>query len=124
MTSILTEIKKTLNLGPTDTSFDTDVIMHINSVFSILSQVGIGPANGFSIVDDSATWETFLGGDTPIFNNVKSYMYLKVRLLFDPPQNSFTLASLEKLAQELEWRLNVTREGESWTDPTVPVPTP
>lgn len=124
MTSILTEIKKTLNLGPTDTSFDTDVILHINSVFSILSQVGIGPANGFSIVDDTATWETFLGSDNPLFNNVKSYMYLKVRLLFDPPQNSFTIAAYEKLAQELEWRLNVTREGESWTDPTVPVPTP
>lgn len=118
--SILDSVKKVINLPPDDTSFDDVIILHINSVFATLSQLGVGPTSGFMIEDATATWDTYLGTDL-LLNSVKSYMSLKVRLLFDPPQNSFTITSLEKMAEEFEWRLNVTREGETWVDPS-PLP--
>lgn len=114
--SILTSIKKVLGLSETDTSFDIDILMHINSVFSTLNQLGIGPAEGFMIEDSSTTWESFVGTD-PRLNSVKSYVYLRVRLLFDQPSTSFALESMNKLIQEFEWRLNVQREEELWVDP-------
>jgi hypothetical protein len=116
--SILDSTKKTLNLGASDTSFDVDVVLHINSVFSILTQLGIGPAEGFMIQDSVPTWDAFIGAD-PRFNLVKTYVFLRVRLLFDPPTSSFALDSFQKQIDQFEWRLNVLREGESWTDPTV-----
>lgn len=118
--SILDSVKKVINLPPDDTSFDDVIILHINSVFATLSQLGVGPTSGFMIEDATATWDTYLGSDL-LLNSVKSYMSIKVRLLFDPPQNSFTITSLEKMAEEFEWRLNVTREGETWVDPS-PLP--
>lgn len=117
--SILESIKKPLNLPPDDTSFDDVVILHINSVFSTLTQLGIGPTVGFFIEDASATWDAFLGTD-PRLNAVKSYIYLKVRLMFDPPTNPHIFTALEKNAQEFEWRLNVTHEGDTWVPPTPP----
>lgn len=118
-TSILKSVKKVLGLEADYMAFDQDVLMHINSVFTILQQLGIGPDAGFAIEDDTATWDTFLGDD-PKLNSVKSYIWLRVRLLFDPPQTSFVLQSMEKQIQELEWRLNVQRETTLWVNPLTP----
>lgn len=118
--SILTDTKKVLGIEEADTNFDVDVILHINSVFATLNQLGIGPDAGFMIEDKETTWDAYLGSDLNL-NSVKTYMYLKVRLWFDPPQTSFHQEALDKQADELEWRLNVKREGEEWTDPD-PIP--
>jgi hypothetical protein len=114
--SILTSVKKVLGLDASYTAFDEDLILHINSVFSTLNQLGIGPDDGFAIEDATDTWDDFLVGDLRK-NSVKTYMYLKVRLLFDPPTTSFTQEAMKQQAQELEWRLNVVREGDEWVDP-------
>jgi len=108
--SILDTTKKVLQIDPTYTVFDIDIIMHINSVFFTLSQIGVGPATGFSITDKEANWVDFLGEATNL-EAVKSYMYLKVCLLFDPPATSFAIASMEKMIEEYEWRLNIKAEG-------------
>lgn len=106
--SILNTIKKALGLDPSYDVFDTDIVMHINSTFATLSQLGVGPEEGFSIEDDSGTWQDFLGlVETNKLLFVKSYMYLKVRLLFDPPTTSFAIDAMKKNAEEYEWRLNV-----------------
>lgn len=109
MESILTSIKKMLGIVEEYTHFDQDLIIHINSVLMILTQMGVGPSTGFSISDETATWEDFLGTDTR-FESVKSYIYLKVRLLFDPPQSSALIESTNKLISELEWRLFVAAD--------------
>lgn len=113
MSSILTTVKKVLGIDEEDTSFDLDITLHINSVLSTLNQLGVGPDEGFMIEDKEATWESFLGTD-PRINNVKSYTYLKVRLLFDPPGTSFAITSIENMARELEVRINTFREAEKW----------
>jgi hypothetical protein len=118
--SVLRNTKKILGLDEDYTAFDDDVIMHINSVLSTLNQLGIGPDEGFAIEDDSETWDTFLGDD-PRLNSVKTYIYLRVRILFDPPTTSYLINSMNEQIRELEWRLNVQREGASWTDPNPPV---
>lgn len=109
--SILNSIKKMI--GPTidDTYFDADLIVHINSVFSILKQLGIGPDSGFSIADSTATWSEYIGDDSAEVNDVISYVYLRVKLLFDPPLNASVIASMEKTVSELEWRLNVAADN-------------
>ena len=114
--SILTSTKKLLGLAEADTSFDLDIMMHINSMISVLTQVGIGPAEGFMIEDSTATWESFIGND-PRLSMVKSYIYLRTRLIFDPPGTSFVIDAMNKNITEIEWRLNVQREEELWTDP-------
>lgn len=108
--SILDTTKKLLGFDSGYTAFDTDIIIHINSVFSTLHQLGVGPENAFSITDKEKGWSEFLGENSKL-NDVKSYMYLRIRLLFDPPANSFAIDSLDKQAKELEWRLNVHAEG-------------
>ena len=118
--SILTSIKKILGIAESDTSFDVDIMFHINSVFASLNQLGIGPDEGFMIEDDQATWDDFLGTD-PRLNNVKTYVHLRVKILFDPPQTSFLGDSLDKQVEKLEWLLNVQREGSAWVDPFLPV---
>ena len=105
--SILTSIKKLLGIEESYTVFDQDIITHINSVFMILSQLGVGPSGGFSITNDTETWTDYLGADSPNLNSVRSYVYLKVRLLFDPPTSSAAIESINKLIAEFEWRLNV-----------------
>ena len=115
--SILTETKKALGVAENYTAFDVDILMHINSAFSTLNQLGIGPANGFAIEDASTTWDAFLGENLKL-NSVKTYVYLKVRLVFDPPTTSYHIEALNKQAQELEWRLNVVREETAWLLPT------
>lgn len=111
--SILNSIKKLLGIAETDTSFDADIIMHINSVFTILTQLGLGPSQGFMIQDAEQKWDDFLD-DLYNFNSVKTLMYLRVRLFFDPPPTSFGIQAMEKQIQELEWRLNVQHEHTAW----------
>ena len=110
MDSILTSIKKLLGITEEYDDFDADVIMHINSVFMILRQLGIGPENGFSISDDSAIWADFIS-DESMFEAVKSYVHLRVRLLFDPPTSSAVMESINRQISEFEWRLNVAAES-------------
>lgn len=106
MESILTSVKKMLGIPEDYEHFDADIVMHINSVFMILTQLGVGPAEGFTIMDEDAIWSDFIQ-DKKTIESVKSYMYLKVRLLFDPPLSSAVLDSMNRLISELEWRLNV-----------------
>jgi hypothetical protein len=120
--SILNSIKKILGLSEDYLVFDPDIILHINSAFGTLNQLGIGPVEGFAIEDDTATWADFLGTDLRL-NAVKQYIGLKVRIVFDPPDTSYYLAAMEKQIQEHEWRLNVVREGDSWVDPDPDLPT-
>lgn len=115
--SILTSVKKVLNLPESYTAFDEDVLMHINSVFSTINQLGIGPEGGLTIANATPTWAALIGTD-PRLNFVKSYVYLRVRMLFDPPTTSFHIAAVEKQYEELEWRMSVYRESTEWTDPT------
>jgi hypothetical protein len=109
--SILKSTKKILGLDAAYTPFDLDIITHINAAFSILNQLGVGPREGYAIEDESDTWDEF-----PIPPNqlqlVKTYIYLKVRVLFDPPGTSFLLESANNQLKEYEWRLNVFREVE------------
>lgn len=117
--SILTSTKKLVGISEDYTVFDLDITLHINSVFSTLQQLGVGPSLGFSIEDETTTWDQFIGLSS-VINNVKSYMYLRVRLLFDPPATSFALDAMSTQIKELEWRLNVAvdKSGAS----TVPLP--
>lgn len=107
MESILDSIKKLLGISDEEHHFDSDIAMHINSVFAILNQLGVGKGTSFSILDNTAVWDDFIEEDTD-FNNVKTYMYLKVKLLFDPPLNSSVMSAMERQISELEWRLNVS----------------
>ena len=109
MESILTSIKKLLGIAEEYEHFDMDIIMHINSVFTILTQLGVGPPEGFSIQDKAAAWVDFMPED-PRLEAVKSYMYLKVRLLFDPPLSTAVSEAMNRMASELEWRINVGAE--------------
>lgn len=109
MESILTSIKKLLGISAEYEHFDADIIMHINSVFMTLNQLGVGPADGFSIQDEDAVWEDFIQGQKNI-ESVKSYMYLKVRLLFDPPLSSAVMESMNRMVNEFEWRLCVAAD--------------
>lgn len=117
LTSILTSTKKTLGIAEEYTAFDEDIIMHINTVFTTLNQLGIGPAEGYAISDKTPVWANFLGTDLRL-NNVKSYMYMRVRLMFDPPSTSYLIASMERQVEQLEWRINTQREAAAWVDPT------
>ena len=106
MESILTSIKKLLGIAEEYDHFDNDIIMHINSVFMILTQLGVGPSRGFMITDSSATWDDFLPEASDDLQAVKTYMYMKVRLMFDPPTSSAVMESMNRMVSEFEWRLN------------------
>lgn len=110
MESILTSIKKLLGITEEYEHFDMDLIMHINSVFMILTQMGVGPAEGFVIEDETATWNDFDQNLIKI-EAVKTYIYLKVRLIFDPPASGTVTESINRMISELEWRLNVAAES-------------
>ena len=104
-TSILTSIKKLLGVAEDYVEFDEDIMTHINSVFLNLTQLGVGPEGGFMIEDDTAVWEDFIN-DSIQLQAVKTYVYLKVKLLFDPPLSSSVTESINRMIAELEWRLN------------------
>lgn len=110
MDSILTSIKKLLGITKECTSFDPDLIIHINSVFLILQQLGVGPEEGFSITGEYETWDQFLPEGIKNLEAVKSFMHIKVRLLFDPPTSSAVMEAMNHMASEFEWRLNVAAE--------------
>lgn len=120
MSSILTDTKKILGIAVDYTVFDLDVLMHINSAFSTLSQLGIGPEQGFEIGNASSQWVDFFGTDLRL-NSIKTYVYLRVRLVFDPPTTSYLIDSLRKQLEEIEWRLNVVREETAWINPLPPL---
>lgn len=110
MESILTSIKKLLGISEEYEHFDADLIMHINSVFMILTQLGVGPSEGFRITDESEIWTDFISEPARI-DLVKSYMHLKVKLLFDPPSSSAVIESMNRMITEFEWRLNVAADN-------------
>ena len=114
--SILDTTKQMLGIPVEETGFDVDIMTHINAVFSTLTQLGVGPEDGYMIDGNTTEWSDYLGTD-PKLNSVKTYMVLRVRLMFDPPSTSFQIESFKGLAEELEWRLNVNREGDAWVDP-------
>lgn len=103
--SILNSIKKLLGIAEDYNYFDQDIIMDINAALMILTQLGVGPSKGFLITDDTDTWNDFVNNAN--LGSIQSYVYMKVKLMFDPPQNSFTVDSMTKLVNEFEWRLNV-----------------
>lgn len=105
--SILSSVKKLLGIADDYTNFDTDITMHINTVLALLTQLGVGPATGYMITDSSDEWTDFVGDD-PRLKMVQSYVYLKVKLMFDPPTSSAVMESMNRLTNELEWRINVT----------------
>ena len=105
MDSILTSIKKLLGIAEDYKHFDDDIIMHINSVFSILTQLGVGPEEGFSIKDETAVWTDFVP-ENPKLESIKTYVYMKVRLIFDPPLSSAVIECMKQSIAEFEWRLN------------------
>ena len=107
MDSILTSIKKLLGITEEYENFDQDIIMHINSAFMILNQLGVGPKSGFSINDKSSTWDEFIPESSNL-EAVKTYVHLKVKLMFDPPLSSTVIEAIKSQINELEWRLNVS----------------
>ena len=115
--SILDSTKRNLGIDATYPAFDDDIIMHINSVFVTLAQLGIGPINGFAIQGSTETWDLFLGSNL-LLNSVKTYVYLRVRLLFDPPTTSYLIESLNQQRLELEWRLTAYQDNLTWVDPS------
>ena len=112
MESILTSIKKLLGIAEDYEHFDHDIIMHINTVLAILTQLGVGPETGFSIADKSTKWNEFISNKL-YYEPVKTYVYLKVKLLFDPPQSSIVLEATNRMISELEFRLNAAAETKS-----------
>ena len=108
--SILLTIKKLLGLEADYTPFDTDIIVHINSAMMVLRQLGVGPTSGFAISDENTTWDDYLS-DSQMLESVKSYIYLKVKMLFDPPASSSVLDAMKAMIAEYEWRLNVEVDG-------------
>ena len=112
MDSILTSVKKMLGIPEDYEQFDMDIIMHINSVFMILTQLGVGPEEGFTISNKSDKWSDFIG-EGKLVELIKSYVYLKVRLIFDPPQSSSVIEAMNRQISEFEWRINVAVDPSS-----------
>lgn len=107
--SILISTKKILGVAESYRAFDLDVLTHINAAFSVLSQLGVGPVDGFFIEDEAAVWADFVVPVNQVAL-VRTYIFLKVRMLFDPPTTSFLLDATKSQIEELEWRLNIFRE--------------
>lgn len=111
MDSILVSIKKLLGIDATYTAFDVDVIIHINTAFAVLNQLGVGPADGFMIEGEEESWDDYITDNN--FSMVKTFVYLKVRLAFDPPTSTALIESMQRTLDELTWRLEV--EGQNGT---------
>lgn len=111
--SILNTTKKMLGITEEYTHFDTDIIIHINSTFSILTQIGIGPDEGFTIADESTTWSDFIPEDSHhLLEMVRTYMFMRVKSMFDPPTSSSVAEAYNRQVSELEWRLMVAADTE------------
>lgn len=111
MDSVLTSIKKLLGITEEYDQFDKDLIMHINSVLMVLTQIGVGPSNGMIINDSSTTWNDILS-DTSNIEAVKTYVYLKVKMIFDPPSSSSVADAMNRSINEYEWRLNINADSQ------------
>ena len=111
MESILKSVKKQLGVHETFTAFDADIIIGINTAFMVLTQMGVGPANGFTIKDEFTLWTDFISEDSVKFEGVKTYVYLKTRMVFDPPSSSAVMQAMKDSINELEWRLHVAAEN-------------
>lgn len=111
--SILTSTKKTLGISEESTEFDLDIIIHINTALSTLTQLGVGPSEGYMIEDETSEWSDFIGEDLG-YNPAKSYLFLKVKSLFDPPLTSFAIDAMSRQIQEIEVRLNIHSEETNW----------
>lgn len=112
--SILFSTKKMLGLAEDYTAFDHDITVHINSVFGDLDQIGIGPVGGYAIDDQGdETWDDYVTTGVPalMLNGVRTYVFLRVKALFDPPQPGYLMEATQKQIEKAEWRLNVAREG-------------
>lgn len=107
--SILTSIKKLLGIAEEYDVFDTDIIIHINTVFMTLQQLGVGPEEGYQITDASNSWDEFTG-NVALYNSVKTYIFMKVKLAFDPPTSASLIDSYNNTIKELEWRINIVAE--------------
>ena len=119
--SILNSTKKILGLDSSFTAFDPDIITFINSAFSTLNQLGVGPVDGFFIEDDKAVWDEFVVPPNQL-HMVKTYIYLRSRFMFDPPTPGYLTEAMQKQIQEHEWRLNVLREYADYPqDPVLPI---
>lgn len=108
--SILDTIKKLLGIDPDDDSFDLDIIVIINSITPILSQMGIGPSNGYIVTSKEDKWSDYIKDNTINLEGVKNYIFIKTKLIFDPPPNSTTIDSFNKILNELEWRMMLAVE--------------
>lgn len=120
MNSILTSVKKLIGIAEDDDAFDTDVIMHINSSFLVLSQLGVGPDEGFYINDDTAAWTDFIPDNMLLLNYVKTFVYLKAKLVFDPPSSSIAVQSMQEMVSEHEWRIVHENEKNTSSGSTTP----
>lgn len=110
MDSILTSIKKLLGIEESYDHFNADIIMCINSAIMTLTQIGVGPPDGFCVTDADTMWSDFIGTRKDL-EAIKTYVYLSVRLVFDPPQSGFLVEAINRQRTELEWRLNVIAES-------------
>lgn len=110
MESILTSVKKMLGIAEEYEHFDPEIIMHINSVLMVLTQIGVGPEEGFSIEDETSTWVDFIS-DMSKLEAVKTYVHHRVKILFDPPQSGTVMEAMNRTISELEWRLNISAES-------------
>lgn len=108
--SILNTIKKLLGISEDYKEFDKDLIVHINSVFMILNQLGIGPEKGFHIENDKDTWSDYIDNEDANLEAIKTYIHLKVKIAFDPPLNGTVMDAHKQMINELEWRLNINAE--------------
>lgn len=120
-TSILKSTKKVLGIDAAVTSWDLDILTLINSAFSDLTQLGVGPTAGFMIEDDSVEWADYIPDDDVLLNSVKNYIWLRAREVFDPPTTSYAIQAMKDQIARLEWRMNVKRESTEWVDPDPPV---
>jgi hypothetical protein len=110
MDSILNTIKKLLGIDATDTSFDTDIIIGINSAIFSLSQMGIGPNNSFILTSVDQKWSDYIGNSSINLEGIKNYLYLKTKMIFDPPTSSTTIEAFNDNIKELEWRMMLAVE--------------
>lgn len=105
--SIFESIKALLGPDASDDVFDQDILIHINSAIATLTQLGVGSGNGFVVTGSDESWNEFIGTDKTELNMVRSYIYMKVKIAFDPPTNSSVLTAYQEACKEYEWRLNV-----------------
>ena len=108
--SILKTIRSMLDMEPDETAYNNDILVHINSAIMTLTQLGVGPKDGFNVADENATWTDFIG-DSKLLEGVKQYIYIKTQIAFDPPTSSFVTEALRTMATEIEFRLNVQADN-------------